>query len=153
MSEGGGRRRVCLSAAVLILHQVRLRRRLLLRDRSSDLFRRHITGHDPHGALHLAEVDARRREADVVPEICAGGRDPGEGVKNQQTKEKDDLMLENVSFGESELFLRWKVSDSPNLNPQFQTLERTNSEGRGTTEERTYCRELASALRKKRGRK
>ena len=105
-----------------------------------------------HGPLHLAEVDARRREADVVPEICAGGRDPGEGVKNQQTKEKD-LMLESVSFGESELFLRWKVSDSPNLNPQFRTLERTNSEGRGTTEERTYCRELVSALRKKRGRK
>ena len=69
MSEGGGRGGVCLSAAaVLILHQVRPRG---CRRSGSALFR-HITGHDPHGALHLAEVDARRREADVVPEICAG---------------------------------------------------------------------------------
>ena len=73
VSEGGrGRGGVCLSAAAAVLilhHQVRL-----LRGRSSALFRRHcITGHHPpHGALHLAEVDARRRQADVVPEICAG---------------------------------------------------------------------------------
>ena len=73
MSEGGGRGGVCLSAAAAVLilhHQVRL----LRGRRGSALFRRHcITGHHPpHGALHLAEVDARRREADVVPEICAG---------------------------------------------------------------------------------
>ena len=72
VSEGGRRGRVCLSAAAAVLilhHQVRL-----LRGRRGSALFRHITGHDPppHGALHLAEVDARRRQADVVPEICAG---------------------------------------------------------------------------------
>ena len=85
VSEGGRRGRgVCLSAAdaVLILHQVRL-----LGGRHSALFR-HITGHDPppHGALHLAEVDARRRQADVVPEICAGRGREGESKKIEPTK-------------------------------------------------------------------
>ena len=42
-----------------------------------------------HGSLHLAEVGARRREADVVPEICVGSQGGRQKRTNERTNERE----------------------------------------------------------------
>ena len=50
-----------------------------------------------HGSLHLAEVGARRREADVVPEICVGSQGGRQKRTNERKRERTNKKREERS--------------------------------------------------------